>query len=221
MTDFKVGDRVRRIAGEYDYAKDVGMEFTVEEVHDNGNIKAGGRTGLTKRNFELVETSPRLEKAAKDAAATHFGVELRDPKEKDTNPKAAIGVRKTPFSVIPFDVVAELGNAMLEGSAKYGRHNYRAAGARASVYFDGTLRHLARWWEGQDIDPDSGVNHISKAIASLVVLRAAMLADKFEDDRPPRVMTDGDWDTSNATAAAIIDKHADKTPKHYTEKDSK
>jgi hypothetical protein len=145
---------------------------------------------------------------------------MRDPKEKDTNPKAAIGVRKTPFSVIPFDVIAELGNAMLEGSAKYGRHNYRAAGARASVYFDGTLRHLTQWWEGQDLDPDSGVNHVSKAIASLVVLRAAMLAGKFEDDRPPRVMTDADWDTSNATAATIIDKHAAKTPKHYTEKDS-
>lgn len=219
-TEFKVGDRVRRIAGLHDYAKDVGMVFTVEGVHTNGNIQAGGRIGLTKENFALAdETGPGLEKALA-AAATHFGVELRDPKEKDTNPKAAIGVRKVPFSVIPMDVMAEVGLAMLEGSAKYGRHNYRAAGARASVYFDGTLRHLMQWWEGEDTDPDAkGVNHITKAIASLTVLRAAMLAGKFEDDRPPR--TGMDWAALNAQAAAIIDMHAAKAPKHYTEKDSK
>ena len=153
-----------------------------------------------------------------------------DPKTKDTNPKQAIGVRKVPYSVIPFDVVAELGLAMLEGSAKYGRHNYRAAGARASVYFDGTMRHLTQWWEGEDIDQDTvtevpgsdkvlGVNHITKAIASLVVLRAAMLAGKFEDDRPPRVMTSMDWVSHNEVASSIIDKHADKTPHHYTKDD--
>lgn len=160
-----------------------------------------------------ADISPGLEKAIKRDLTP------RDPKEKDTNPKAAIGVRKVPFSVIPMDVMAEVGLAMLEGSAKYGRHNYRAAGARASVYFDGTMRHLLQWWEGEDNDPDAkDVNHITKAIASLTVLRAAMLAGKFEDDRPPR--TGMDWPALNAKAAAIIDMHAAKTPKHYTEKDS-
>lgn len=224
MTDFKVGDQVRRIAGLNEYAKDVGHVFTVTGVHSNGNIQTDGRTGLTKTNFELVSTSSGLERTEaqiiKDIVASAPvwpGEKPRDPKEKDTNPKAAIGVRKVPFSVIPMDVMAEVGLAMLEGSAKYGRHNYRAAGARASVYFDGTMRHLIQWWEGEDTDPDAkGVNHITKAIASLTVLRAAMLAGKFEDDRPPR--TGIDWPALNEQAAAIIDMHAAKSPKHYTEK---
>ena len=52
------------------------------------------------------------------------------------------------------------------------------------------MRHLASWWEGQDIDPDSGIHHISKAIASLFVLRDAMIHNKVSDDRPPRAPED-------------------------------
>lgn len=107
--------------------------------------------------------------------------------EKPSNPKDALGIKRFPFSVIPMEVVAGIGLAMLEGALKYGRHNYRAIGVRASVYFDATLRHTVRWWEGEDIDPDSGLHHIDKAIASLVVLRDAIYCGKLNDDRPPAV----------------------------------
>jgi len=42
------------------------------------------------------------------------------------------------------------------------------------------------WWEGEDIDPDSGLSHVTEAICSLVVLRDAMIQNKFNDDRPPK-----------------------------------
>lgn len=106
---------------------------------------------------------------------------------KETNPKDAVGISKVPLSVIPLTVIAELGLAMLEGARKYGRHNYRRAGVRASVYVDATFRHIAAFWEGEDIDPDSGLSHITKAIASLTVLRDSMIRENWQDDRPPRV----------------------------------
>ena len=81
--------------------------------------------------------------------------------------------------------MAEVGVGMLEGSIKYGRHNYRAIGVRAEVYYDAARRHIDAWWEGEDIDPDSGLSHITKAICSLVVLRDAMIQGKLFDDRPP------------------------------------
>jgi hypothetical protein len=77
---------------------------------------------------------------------------------------------------------------MLEGARKYGRHNYRISGVRASVYIDATKRHLDKWWDfGEDTDPDSGLSHITKAICSLYVLRDAMINGKMVDDRPPPV----------------------------------
>lgn len=138
---------------------------------------------------------------------------------KPSNPKDIVGVRKAPMSTVSAAVLAELGVAMLEGAAKYGRHNYRAVGVRNSVYYDGTMRHLMAWWEGEDLDPDSGVSHITKAIASLVVLRDAMLQGMVEDDRPPPAREF--YSAMNLRAAAILDKHADKAPHHYTIADAR
>lgn len=105
---------------------------------------------------------------------------------KPTNPKDALGVLKPPMSTIPAPVLIEVGLGMLEGARKYGRHNFRVIGVRGSVYYDAAMRHLISWWEGEDVDPDSGLHHITKAIASLVVLRDAMIQGKFNDDRPPK-----------------------------------
>ncbi len=106
---------------------------------------------------------------------------------KDTNPKDAVGVRKwRQFTTVPFTVLWELGVAMLEGARKYGRHNYRIAGVRSSVYVDAALGHIHCYWEGEDIDPLSGLHHVTKAIASLTVLRDAMIQDMCVDDRPPK-----------------------------------
>lgn len=106
--------------------------------------------------------------------------------KKPSNPKDIIGSAKTPFSTVPQTVLAEIGLAMLEGALKYGKHNYRVVGVRASVYMDALNRHMSKWWEGEDDDPDSGLSHVTKAITSLVVLRDAMIQGKLNDDRPPK-----------------------------------
>lgn len=138
--------------------------------------------------------------------------------EKPSNPKDIVGIRKTAFSALPMRVVHEASLGMMEGALKYGRHNYRGVGVRASVYFDATMRHLVTWWEGEDMDPDSKVHHVAKAITSLMVLRDAMLRDMMEDDRPPSSV-DYSQELDKA-AAALVDLHADKNPKHYTIKDA-
>ncbi len=136
------------------------------------------------------------------------------PGMKPTNPKDAIGALKAKFSTIPVGVMLEVGLALLEGAVKYGRHNYRGVGVRASVYYDAAMGHLGDWWEGDDIDTESNLSHVTKAIASLVVLRDAMMQGKLTDDRPPRSKVfKRDF---NQKAAEIIARHADKNPHHYT-----
>jgi hypothetical protein len=103
-----------------------------------------------------------------------------------SNPKDAVGSSKAPLSTVSQAVLAELGVAMLEGALKYGRHNYRRAPIRASVYFDALQRHMRAWFDaGEDIDPESGLSHITKAIATLAVLRDSMITGQWDDDRPP------------------------------------
>lgn len=109
---------------------------------------------------------------------------------KKINPKDAVGIGKIPMSCVPSGPLQELGVAMYEGARKYGRHNWRATGTQASVMYDAAMRHLMAWWEGEDIDPDSGLSHLTKAMASMAVLRDAQIRDHedhpcYIDDRPP------------------------------------
>lgn len=132
--------------------------------------------------------------------------------EKETNPKDAVGIKKVPMSCVSMPVVMEMALGMMEGARKYGRHNYRVAGVRASVYYDAAMRHLAAWWEGQDIDPDSGLSHIAKAMSCLHVLRDAMLNDMWTDDRPPKFKNQEWVAEMNKKAAEIIEKYPDAIP---------
>lgn len=100
------------------------------------------------------------------------------------NPKEAIGKTKTQFHLLPPRVLIELADAMNEGANKYGSYNYRRAGVHYSTYYSSTLRHLMAWFEGEDIDADSDLSHITKAIAGLVVLRDSMIEGNAIDDRP-------------------------------------
>jgi hypothetical protein len=131
--------------------------------------------------------------------------------EKLTNPKDAVGIKKAPLSTVSAPVMMEVGVAMMEGARKYGRHNYREAGVRGSVYYDATIRHLVAWWEGEDIDPDSGLSHITKAIASLTVLRDSMIRGNWDDDRPPKVQ-EGWLQALNDKAGKVIDKYPNSLP---------
>lgn len=134
---------------------------------------------------------------------------------KPSNPKDALGVKKFTLSTVSAPVLAEVGLGMLEGAMKYGRHNYRVIGVRGSIYYDATLRHLMSWWEGENVDPDSGLSHVTKAICSLVVLRDAMIQGMFTDDRPP-VAPEKWYELMNEHVTKLIQKYPEPVAP-YTE----
>jgi hypothetical protein len=135
---------------------------------------------------------------------------------KLTNPKQTLGSDKVPFHLWP-EVASILGALGCEdGMLKYGRTNWRAAGVRASIYYDAVRRHMNAWFEGEDIDPDSGLHHFAHALASIAILADAMAAGRFNDDR----MVAGGYrafiDAMTPEVARLKEKHSDKSPHHYT-----
>lgn len=95
--------------------------------------------------------------------------------------------KDTPFHVMPWRIILEIALGMMEGGRKYGRHNYRAVGVRATVYYDATTRHLGDFIEGTNVDRDSGLSHLTKALSSSQVLLDCMVMGNWIDDRPLRV----------------------------------
>lgn len=190
------------------------MGYDIPEDHHG----SGGVPGVVEFERQAKADAARIEEqvevltaevlAARDQiAAEHIDAELKKLSNPSAdNPKDAVGIAKVPRSCISAPVLGELGLAMMEGALKYGRHNYRVAGVRASVYYDACNRHMDDWWEGVDIDPDSGLSHVTKAIASLTVLRDAMIQEKWVDDRPPK-SPEGWQRELNARAKALLEKY--------------
>jgi hypothetical protein len=147
---------------------------------------------------------------------TRFGQEQAARVALGGNPKDAIGSCKAPTTCVPATIQAEDGLAMLEGALKYGRHNYRAAPVRASVYLDALNRHLKRWVEGEDIDPDSNISHLTKARACLGIMRDAQICGTLIDDRPPPAPIDF-FAELDRKAAELVAKYPNPVPPYVAD----
>lgn len=139
---------------------------------------------------------------------------------KSTNPKDLIGSDKIPLHLFPETATVYGAMALLDGALKYGRANWRAAGVRASIYIDAAKRHLSKWFEGQDIDEDSGLPHLAHALACIVILIDAYEAKKLKDDR----MYKGGYiellKRMTPEVKRLKEKYKDKNPKHWTIEDN-
>ena len=101
------------------------------------------------------------------------------------NPKDLVGAKKPNLSIIPLAPLYEVCVAFVEGAAKYGRNNWRDQNVSETIYVDAAIRHLNQWLSGETIDPDSGLSHVTKAIAGLIILRDAQIHGCSIDDRGP------------------------------------
>lgn len=142
---------------------------------------------------------------------------------KSTNPKDAIAANKLPLHLVSPIVKAYQAIAHFLGSVKYGAWNYRAAGARASVYKSALDGHINAWWEGEEYDPTDGTPHLANALACLGILIDAKHSGGLVDDRPPsmgnelaRVRAEFE-----AMMPVIRERYADRKPHHFSIEDTK
>jgi hypothetical protein len=149
---------------------------------------------------------------------------------KDPNPKDSIGSSKIPMHLWPETATVYGALGLLDGAAKYGRSNYRAAPVRASIYVDAARRHLGKWFEGQELDEEkdadgnevgSGLPHLAHAIACLAILIDAKEAGSLIDDRNVAGGFHELISRMTPHVKRLQEKHKDKSPRHYTIKDSK
>lgn len=136
---------------------------------------------------------------------------------KNSNPKDVIGSDKLPLHLWPETATALGCLGLLDGALKYGRSNFRAIGVRASIYVDAAKRHINKWFEGEDVDPDSGLPHLAHALACLAILVDADAAGELNDDRNYPGGYLALVDKLTPEVARLKQKYADrKAPQHFT-----
>jgi hypothetical protein len=130
--------------------------------------------------------------------------------KKPTNPKDAIGIGKAPLSCVPAGALLQMGNVMFLGARKYGRHNWRDAGVRSSVYYDAMMRHLMDWWEGSNEDHESGMHPLAHVMACCSIVIDSLGLDGYNDDRPAPTLGENWISELNEKALEIIRNHGKK-----------
>ena len=137
---------------------------------------------------------------------------------KETNPKDSIGVTKIALHLVSPIVKAYQALAHYLGNVKYGSWNYRACGARASVYYAAANRHLDKWYEGEEHDPVDKTPHLANALACINILIEAKHSKNLVDDRPPSRIQELNaiYEEFEPIMRHIKEQYKDKTPYHYT-----
>lgn len=74
--------------------------------------------------------------------------------------------RKLPIWLVPNALIDGCARALQHGAKKYAANNWRKGMDYSEVY-SALQRHLLAWNEDEDIDPDSGLNHLDHAAACL------------------------------------------------------
>ncbi len=135
---------------------------------------------------------------------------------KPTNPKDALATTRLPLHLVPDTMAMFASLAFFEGASKYGAYNWRVAGVRASVYVAAARRHLAKWFNGEDADPATGVPHLSSALACIAIILDASAAGKLTDDRAPALPLTALGDGMEQIVASLQAQFAGRNPKHCT-----
>lgn len=92
---------------------------------------------------------------------------------------------KSGVDQIPVEVLIEWGDIFTMGAAKYGRDNWKG-GTDWHEFYGSALRHIFKFWNGEDIDEESGLPHLAHAIWNLATIRYYQLHELGKDTRDVR-----------------------------------
>jgi len=89
---------------------------------------------------------------------------------------------KPRVELLPGRVLADIAEVLTFGAEKYEDNNWRK-GFDWSRMYGAALRHLLAWSEGEDIDPESGLPHLSHALCCVMFLQEYSHSFAGTDDR--------------------------------------
>jgi hypothetical protein len=91
---------------------------------------------------------------------------------------------KLRYDLLPPEGEEAIAEVLTYGAKKYGDRNWEEGISFTKIY--GSIRrHLAAWYKGEDINVESGLNHLSHAACNLFFLIYYIKNNRKElDDRP-------------------------------------
>ena len=75
--------------------------------------------------------------------------------------KTDVGKRR--WDLFPFKAARRIVDVMTFGAKKYEPNNWRYVDGWRDRYFAALMRHLDSWWQGEKVDPETGIYHLAHA----------------------------------------------------------
>lgn len=110
------------------------------------------------------------------------------------------GVKPERHSLIPVEALNSIARLYGVGAKKYAAHNWRK-GYEWSKSYDAMNRHMALFWSGEDIDPETGEPHMAAVAFHAMALIVFMQEQPEFDDR---YIPERDQDPVNEEALADL-----------------
>jgi len=92
---------------------------------------------------------------------------------------------KIQLELIPTSLIMAVGTVFTFGAKKYGVRNWEK-GFAWSRAFGALMRHLWAWWQGENLDPETGKSHLWHAVSELAFLIEFETTQPTYDDRPKK-----------------------------------
>lgn len=143
------------------------------------------------------------------------GMNARPAGPLGINPKDLIGSTKVDLDLIPGPAEVACALAMTDGGLKYGPYNWREQGkpVQARTYTSAARRHLKKWFDGEELDADSGVHHLGHAMACCAILIDAQACGQLADNRPKNGTTSAALKAGEAVVKALTQAAAARKAK--------
>ncbi len=93
------------------------------------------------------------------------------------------GQKDVRIHALPRESLFELGRVFAFGEEKYADYNFRL-GYSWSLSFDALQRHAWAFWDREDNDEESGLNHLAHCAWHALILLFFALTERGTDDRP-------------------------------------
>lgn len=131
---------------------------TTIEAPANAAITKGLDAGDKRMRRCVIKKDSATKKSVKGYKAKQFVVEgIKHDQEK---PRVGL---------VPVEAILAVSNVLTAGAKVYGDRNWELGISYERVY-NATMRHLLAWWNGEDVDPDSGMSHLWHALTNLCFL---------------------------------------------------
>jgi len=90
---------------------------------------------------------------------------------------------KVRYELLPTYPIRETAKVLTLGAKKYTDRNWEK-GFKWSRAYGATHRHLAAWWDREDLDPETGINHLAHVLCEVMFLLEFTRTHSKHDDRP-------------------------------------